>query len=199
MKEEQKEAEARRLPKPKPKYDPITGKWVVMNWDGTVAGVPGGENRTFAELEHQVSGLTRDGDDATSSLASSLVNSTRSLNTTDNEPRPPPAAVPRSESGVKQPFARIDAVAAGSPAEGAGLKEEDLIVVFGPIHYENNDHLRAIAELVPDIASEQESLEIVLLRHNLDKDKWETLKLNLKPRPWDGRGLLGCHLMPYSR
>jgi hypothetical protein len=34
--------------KPKPRLDPeSTGKWVVMNWDGTVAGVAGGDKRHF--------------------------------------------------------------------------------------------------------------------------------------------------------
>ena len=49
--EEQAELAARRAAKPKPKYDPISGKWVVQNWDGTVAGAPAGETRSFATLQ----------------------------------------------------------------------------------------------------------------------------------------------------
>jgi hypothetical protein len=180
-----------------------------MNWDGTVAGIPGGENRKFAELNEQLSGLTGEEceeaeRDAISSLGSSPVNSTRSVNTADHEPRPPAMAAPRSRSNtgntsttVKLPFARVDAVAAESPAEQAGLKEEDLIVSFGPLHKENHDHLRAIAELVPEMASEKKSIEICLLRRKVGVE-WETLHFKLTPRPWNGRGLLGCHLMPYD-
>jgi hypothetical protein len=36
---EKAEREARLKPKPKPKFDKKTGKWVVMSWDGSVAGV----------------------------------------------------------------------------------------------------------------------------------------------------------------
>ena len=99
-------------------------------------------------------------------------------------------------------FARVDAVAANSPAQVAGLKEEDLIVAFGPLHADNHDHLKAIAEYVLGVAAEQKSIEICVLRrseHSVNKeDRWETLKLNLAPRPWSGRGFLGCHIVPYS-
>eukprot|EP00956_Cyclotella_meneghiniana_P005182 scaffold6460_cov50-Cyclotella_meneghiniana.AAC.1 len=52
-KDKQQEDEERALrtaPKPKPKFDPITGQWVVKSWDGSVAGVKGGENRKFHDL-----------------------------------------------------------------------------------------------------------------------------------------------------
>jgi hypothetical protein len=35
---------------PKPKYDPAPGKWVIRNWDGTVAGVNNGDQGRFATL-----------------------------------------------------------------------------------------------------------------------------------------------------
>ena len=50
--QEEKEELAKRVaPKPKPKYDPKSGKWVVMNWDGSVAGVENGDNRSFENLD----------------------------------------------------------------------------------------------------------------------------------------------------
>jgi 26S proteasome regulatory subunit N4 len=101
-----------------------------------------------------------------------------------------------------QAFARVDAVAANSPAQAAGLKEEDLIVTFGPLHSQNHDHLKAIAEYVLGVAAEQKSIELCVLRRSghsaNNEDRWETLKLNLTPRPWSGRGFLGCHIVPYS-
>lgn len=201
--EEQKELACRRAPKPKPKYDPVTGKWVVMNWDGTVAGIPDGDQRLFEDVDRQMSGLT--GEDDVSSLGSSIMNSTRSITTADHEPRPPAAVLRDSTGELTKPFARVDAVAAESPAQQAGLKEEDLIINFGPIHADNHDHLKAIAELVTEAAAEKESLDISLLRrvadveNGDDEDKWQNLNLKITPRPWIGRGFLGCHIVPYSR
>ena len=167
-----------------------------MNWDGTVAGIPGGEKRSFREIDRQVSGLT--GEDDVSSLGSSIVNSTRSITTADHELRPPSLRLSENSGEALRAFARVDAVAANSPAQAAGLKEEDMIVKFGPLHSENHDHLKAIAEYVLGVAAEQQSIEICVQRRLAHSaDKWETLKLNLTPRPWSGRGFLGCHIVPY--
>lgn len=179
-----------------------------MNWDGTVSGIPGGELRNFAELDRQVSGLT--GDDDFSSLGSSVVNSTRSATTAEHEPRPPAQVGRETSHGLERPFARIDAVAKDSPAQQAGLREEDLIVTFGHLNADNHDHLRAITELVPEVAVQKQSIEICLLRRippsetsaigeAKAEDEWKTITLKLTPQPWSGRGMIGCHIVPYSR
>merc|ERR1712194_965544 len=50
-KKAESEEKARRLaPKPQPKYDAATGKWVVKNWDGSVSGVAGGDRLRFETL-----------------------------------------------------------------------------------------------------------------------------------------------------
>lgn len=36
QKHEENERSARAAAKPKPKFDPLTGKWVVKNWDGSM-------------------------------------------------------------------------------------------------------------------------------------------------------------------
>ena len=178
-----------------------------MNWDGTIAGVPGGELRNFAEVDRQVSGLTGDND---ISSPGSMVNSSRSGTTADHEPRPPSNAGRQTSHGLERPFARINAVAAESPAKQAGLREEDLIVTFGPLNADNHDHLRAIADLVPDVAAEKKSIDICLLRRKSPSsnsatgetrtdDEWQTIKLKLTPQPWSGRGMLGCHIVPYTK
>lgn len=48
---EKAEREARLKPKPKPKFDKKTGKWVVMSWDGSVAGVENGEQQAASSEE----------------------------------------------------------------------------------------------------------------------------------------------------
>lgn len=97
-----------------------------------------------------------------------------------------------------KPFARVDAIAAESPAEASGLREEDLVVEFGYLNMDNHNHLRAIAELVPNVAAEKQSLSLTVRRKRQDDEEWDTLKLSLSPKPWPGRGLIGCHLVPYT-
>jgi 26S proteasome regulatory subunit N4 len=46
----EEEMKQRQAPKPKPRYDSATGKWVVANWDGTVSGVANGHERQFEEI-----------------------------------------------------------------------------------------------------------------------------------------------------
>lgn len=185
---QKEEKAARAAAKPKPKFDPITGKWVVMNWDGSVAGVPGGEKRNFHNLSKQVSPLTED-----SSVAAS-----RNLSSRDLPRVMVPAPAPASPLEV--PFARVNAVAQHSPAQDAGLLEEDLIFKFAHLNAENHNSLRAIVTLVPDVAGRHGSISISVKRRKRHSapDDWETVVLSLKPRPWSGRGLIGCHIVPYT-
>jgi hypothetical protein len=124
------------------------------------------------------------------SIDNALMEDTALDNTTPQQPSRP--AFPRN------------AVAMGSPADLAGLEEDDLILEFGPWHAENHNHLKAIADLVPQMADEQTSIPILLKRrrrggghhhHHLEET---TLTILLLPRPWSGRGLIGCHIIPYN-
>jgi hypothetical protein len=197
-------------PKPKPKYDPVTGKWVVRNWDGTVAGVEHGDARSFENLEtigtKELSRLT----EASPSSSRTNHNPTSNNNNNNNhhaisEQQPAASASATTTATQQQPsrpvFARIDAVAMGSPADLAGLKEDDLILEFGPLHAANHSHLKAIAALVPQMADEQTSIPITLKRRSSrDRHNHETstLTILLLPKPWSGRGLIGCHIVPYT-
>ncbi|KAJ3722049.1 hypothetical protein DFJ43DRAFT_676117 [Lentinula guzmanii] len=98
-----------------------------------------------------------------------------------------------SVSKEPKPFARVDGVAPGSPAADAGLCREDLIVKFGQLISTSfaSESLAPIAELVG--ASENQSIGIKALR------KGQSVFLSLTPRKgWGGRGMLGCHIVPYS-
>jgi len=184
-KQQDDEKAARGAVKPKPKFDPITGKWVVMNWDGSVAGVPGGDKRDFHNLSKQVSQSTED-----SSSGFSRNPSLREMAAVALAPVP----------SLEVPFARVNAVSSESPAEAAGLLEDDLIVQFAHVNAENYNDLRDIAALVPDVASRQGSISIQVKRRKPQStsDDWESVTLSLTPRPWSGRGLIGCHIVPYT-
>ncbi|KAK0441589.1 hypothetical protein EV421DRAFT_629286 [Armillaria borealis] len=101
-----------------------------------------------------------------------------------------PSLVPQdSESPVDTPFARVDGVAPGSPAADAGLKREDLIVKFGSLTSPTS--LQAVAEVVG--ANENRSISIRALRDG------RPVFFSLTPRKgWGGRGMLGCHIVPYT-
>ncbi|GAA6033968.1 hypothetical protein JCM8097_000433 [Rhodosporidiobolus ruineniae] len=94
------------------------------------------------------------------------------------------------EDGEEKPWAKVDAVAPGSPADSAGLKRDDLLLRLASLTASNHDNLRAVAALIPK--SEGVELEVVVRRGT------ERAELRLTPGKWGGRGLLGCHIVPYS-
>ncbi|KAG7088386.1 hypothetical protein E1B28_012387 [Marasmius oreades] len=92
-----------------------------------------------------------------------------------------------------KPFARVDGVAPGSPAAEAGLEREDLLLKFGSLVHTSftSASLQPLAEVVA--ANENQSISIKVLRDG------RTAFLSLVPKKgWGGRGMLGCHIVPYS-
>ena len=198
---ERHEYAARLAPKPLPKYDPVSGKWVVRNWDGTISGSgrPDHDARSF----DQVGGGPQPSE---ASTASSGVAAAATTTTTPDVP----------DYSRLRPFARVNSVAEHSPAEAAGLRPNDLIVHFGAIsleaaqveggNNEDNDPLQAVAQIVPQVAAQRESLVVVVRRSTAPRSDPEAsttpqtthLELALAPQPWAGRGLLGCHILPYN-
>jgi len=94
---------------------------------------------------------------------------------------------------TRVPFAKVESVVNGSPADRAGLKAGDAIVNFGgEVSWENYEHLSQVADVVQQ--NEGGSLKVQVIRR---KDSGpETMELSLQPsHNWNGRGLLGCHLV----
>ena len=88
-----------------------------------------------------------------------------------------------------RPFAKVDIVSNGSPAERAGLKPGDLIVRFGSVDAENfPGALTKLAEVASH--NRDRPLDIEVIRGGN-----EERKLRLIPTSWPGRGLLGCNLL----
>ncbi|CAA7261596.1 unnamed protein product [Cyclocybe aegerita] len=91
------------------------------------------------------------------------------------------------------PFAKVDSVAPGSPASAADMKKGDLIVKFGRLDKGSftEGSLQPLAGLVAD--NEDRAIAIRVLRSG------QTVFLTLTPQKnWGGRGMLGCHIIPYS-
>lgn len=95
----------------------------------------------------------------------------------------------RDLSLVDTPFARVNSVAGGSPAEAATLHPGDLIRRVGDVNWVNHDNLRQVGEFIRK--NEGQRVEVVVQRGH------DILTLQLQPRTgWGGRGTLGCHLLP---
>ncbi|KAG6854650.1 hypothetical protein C0991_003298 [Blastosporella zonata] len=100
-----------------------------------------------------------------------------------------PATAPKDnepDSGAEpRPFAKVNAVAPGSPAADAGLQRDDLILKFGPLdHHAFVSSLQPLTEVVS--ANENKHIIIKALRAG------QVVHLTLMPRTgWGGRGMLG--------
>lgn len=92
---------------------------------------------------------------------------------------------------IKEPFAKIVSIAEGSPAEEAGLKTDDNVILFNKILYKgvSNNPLVMLSDIVKDKIGEE--IPISVVRKN-DNNVLEVLELNIVPHTWSGRGVLGC-------
>lgn len=204
VQEEKEEYERRLQRKPKPKYDPTTGKWVVMNWDGSVAGVPNGDKRSFNHLDGKEEKDQEVVDAAAiSSLSITAAASSSTNNDSNNEIENNNNEILRL--GQLRPFAKVNSIAPESPAEESGLKVNDLILEFGSINYDTPNTFQEVAQCVPKAATENQSItiavsrEVTVVRETTTGFNTNTITtVSLKPRPWAGRGLIGCHIVPYT-
>ncbi|QRG39656.1 hypothetical protein FDK38_004106 [Candidozyma auris] len=98
-------------------------------------------------------------------------------------------AAPRVTYNI--PFALVKSVAASSPAEKSGLRENDKILVFGDdVHAGNHDKLQAVGNKVKGNVGREIRVSVLRGQHRHT--------LVLVPTPdWPGQGLLGCHIVPY--
>lgn len=137
---------------------------------------------------------------------------TQGAASTDNTSSQPPTLVEDSLSGAGMlgtPFAKVNSVVSGSPADQAGLKAGDTIRGFGTVNWINHERLSKVAEAVQQnegvctlfkswqpANGMQRALSVKVTR---DEDSGSTTELDLQLIPrrnWGGRGLLGCHLVP---
>ncbi|KAF7365198.1 hypothetical protein MVEN_00391400 [Mycena venus] len=107
------------------------------------------------------------------------------------DPALAPPDTPQSSTESK-PFAKVDGVSPGSPAAEAGLQRDDLVVKFGTLTQQSfsSSSLKPLVDVVA--AHENRSIPLKVLRSD------QFVFLSLTPKAWGGRGLLGCHIVPYS-
>lgn len=88
------------------------------------------------------------------------------------------------------PFAKVTLVSENSPAEISGIHESDEIVEFGSINSGNFKNITDIATVVH--LSENVKINVKIKRGD------NFLNLQLVPKKWSGRGLLGCNIVNIS-
>ena len=113
-------------------------------------------------------------------------------------------------SRAPPPFAWVDAVSPGSPADAAGLRNGDRIISFGAVSTATGDVQSTNWPTLADLAaatrtSEGRPLTVVVVRRRGSGSNEagdgapapeEQVVLTLTPTAWHGPGLLGCHVLP---
>ncbi|GAB9475195.1 hypothetical protein Gpo141_00012297 [Globisporangium polare] len=125
----------------------------------------------------------------------------------DSEPEQQEALPPLNQSPTAQlisahdaqtqglnPFAQVLHVKDGSPAMEASLQAGDLLVDFGGITSSTANCLLLIAKKVKNSVNRE--IELVVLRP--EQESFIRESLSLRPRKWQGKGLLGCQLNPFK-
>jgi len=69
-----------------------------------------------------------------------------------------------------------------------GIQIDDLILEFGSVHCRNFKSLTDIGKLVEN--SRYKTINVKIKRGS------NIIVLSLTPRPWVGKGLLGCNVIP---
>ncbi len=93
----------------------------------------------------------------------------------------------------QRPFALIDEILEGSPAQLATLENGDLLYEFGAVKYQMG--IDAIQQL-PDFVKPNLNKAIKLkISRPPNTDIFE---VEIIPRSWGGRGVLGCHFSPFK-
>jgi 26S proteasome non-ATPase regulatory subunit 9 len=86
-------------------------------------------------------------------------------------------------------FAYVDEVTAGSPASSAGLRVGDVILMFGDV---TGPHDAGTLPRVAATLAQREGHPVAVWVSRGGSD----VRLDVTPKKWEGRGLLGCHMRP---
>ena len=85
----------------------------------------------------------------------------------------------------------MDEILDGSPAHSAGILDQDELLQFGYVTASTTDALNSIPGVVRDHVNQRINITV--------RRKGTLMNLELIPKTWGGRGLLGCHLTKISQ
>ena len=88
-------------------------------------------------------------------------------------------------------IAIVDEILDGSPAHLAGILDRDELLQFGYVTASTTDALNSIPTVVRDHVNQRINITV--------RRKGSLMNLELIPKTWGGRGLLGCHLSKISQ
>jgi len=200
------ELKARKATKPKPKFDKKTGKWVVCNWDGTVAGIENGDKRSFdkinSEADMEIDKIKDSNDNGNSNHSNELAIERSLASSCKIDEKNHTVAAPVSKVEVSTPFAKINEIFDSSPAARGGLKLYDEIVKIGSVDCTNHRDLKAGADVVRRAFVDGDMIDFVVLREasqlSLQQSESKSKKritFKIKPGHWEGNGILGCRMV----
>ena len=177
----------------------------MANSDGSVAGIDGGHMLKFSDIGdpavdklREAAAVQSSSWSSSSSSSSAAASVAAALAAAANPPPlPPAAAIPTCEDGL-EPFAVVDSVVAHSPASESGLKAGDLILKYGTANASNHGNLQALGEVTMAAFHRGGSLPATVKRKSAHLGG-EAIKLTLhiSPKEWEGKGVLGVHIVPY--
>lgn len=98
---------------------------------------------------------------------------------------------PSEEDNYTAPFAKVTIVSEYSPADTAGIHVNDEIIEFGSINFKNFRNITDIAAVVQH--SENAKVNVKIKRGE------RFVKVQLVPKKWSGKGLLGCNIVSLSQ
>ncbi|ESR66855.1 PDZ domain-containing protein [Citrus sinensis] len=113
----------------------------------------------------------------------SILSTVQSASFNNAVPRNSPAAMD-VDVIIRRPFAVIDEITDASPAAEDGLQLGDQVLKFGTVEAGDNLLERLAAE---GRKNQGNAVPVVIMRQG------GLINLAVTPRPWQGRGLLGCH------
>ncbi|XP_055678382.1 26S proteasome non-ATPase regulatory subunit 9 [Lutzomyia longipalpis] len=142
---------------------------------GLMGQIEQGLEHYFAEQRLNGAAASSSGTSSTTKLANYVENGGVAVST-------------EAPAATQNPICKVNLVAAGGPAEQAGFRVGDEVVEFGTLNASNFRELSQIADIVKN--QQNSVIKVRIRRQN------RILPLELIPRVWSGRGLLGCNVLP---
>jgi 26S proteasome non-ATPase regulatory subunit 9 len=162
--------------------------------------------------------LTNDFNSLTEKIGKALESFHQSAPSTGNSAVQSGSNVVAAAADALWSWAYIDGVSPESPAAKCGLQRGDWILRFGTLCIlagNGEIHSQAAFDELPSLVAsyEGQSIEVVVCRDarvmgerrpvgrklisvNDPEEPLSVVTINLTPKRWEGRGLLGCHIVP---